>query len=109
MRGRSIRDAAACGSILGPRAGLEAAPTVGWSEIIDYLLVDVIAIMLSHVTNQVKEKVEGLRARFQIGNLAPTLFAKNAEKDGAPGRWPLLFFLMGSVRNPHFSGRGIMA
>jgi hypothetical protein len=39
--------------------------------------------MLSHVTNQVKEKVEGLRARFQIGNLAPTLSAKNAEKDGA--------------------------
>ncbi len=58
VQSRSIRDAAACGSILGRRDEVEAAATVGWSEIIDYLLVDVIAVMLSHVTNQVKEKVE---------------------------------------------------
>jgi len=58
VRGGSIQNAAACGSILGRRDEVEAAATVGWSEIIDYLLVDVIAVMLSHVTNQVKEKVE---------------------------------------------------
>jgi hypothetical protein len=67
LQGRSIRDAAACGSILGRRDEVEAAPTVGWSEIIDYLLVDVIAIMLSHVKNQVKEKVEG-RGREPVPN-----------------------------------------
>jgi hypothetical protein len=33
---------------------------------------------------RVKQKVGGLLMRFQIGNLAPTLSAKNAEKDGAP-------------------------
>ena len=80
VQGRSIRDPDACGSILGRREAVEAGPGVGWSEIMDYLLVDVIAVMLSHVTNQVKEKVEGLRARLQIGNLAPTLSSKERGK-----------------------------
>jgi hypothetical protein len=80
VQSRSIRDAAACGSIVGRREELKAGPAVGWSEIIDYLLGDCIVLMLSDMKNQVKGKMEGLRARLQIGNLAPTLSSKERGK-----------------------------
>ena len=95
VQSRSIRDAAACGSIVGRREELKAGPAVGWSEIIDYLLGDCIVLMLSDMKNQVKGKMEGLRARLQIGNLAPTLSSKERGKgwggcDQICRKWRLL-------------------
>jgi hypothetical protein len=53
------------------------------SKSLDYLADNLHVSMLSEVKARVKRKVSGLWSRFQIGNFAPTLSAKDAEKGGA--------------------------
>ena len=55
---------------------LEAAggsSMVRLSKSIDYLLDNHHVVILSGLEQEIKEKVDGLRRRFQIGNLAPPL------------------------------------
>ena len=53
-----------------PWNGQEAALAVRLSKIVDYLADNFYILMLSEVRREIKEKMEGLQAQFQIGNPA---------------------------------------
>jgi hypothetical protein len=57
---------------------------VGLSKILDYLIDNLRHSILSDSGHGVKRKAVSLLIRFQIGNVAPALFAKNANKGRAP-------------------------
>ena len=58
----------------------DASSMARLSKSLDYLADNLHVFMLSKVKARVKRKVSGRWSRFQIGNFAPTLFAKDAGK-----------------------------
>jgi hypothetical protein len=67
------------------RSGPDASIMVRLSKSLDYLADNLHVSMLPKVKAWVKRKMRGFWSRFQIGNFAPILSAKDAEKGGAPG------------------------
>jgi len=50
----------------------------------NYLIDNLIFIMLLRVRQEVKWKVDGLRSRFQVGNLSPTCPQRTRRRMGHP-------------------------